>query len=183
MIAIIDYGVGNLASLTYALKDLNYDYKVLSKPEELSKCELLILPGVGHAEYAMEKLEEGNLITFLKSCKKPLIGICLGMQLLYEYSEESKRPLLGLIPGKLKQFSNQSLPKVHMGWNDVKDGDVYFVHSYYAPINEFTWAKSVYGSEFTSIVRKENYIGFQFHPEKSGVYGLELLNEAIKDLI
>ena len=183
MIGIIDYGVGNLASLTYALKDLNYEYKTCSECTELSKCDILILPGVGNAEYAMEKLEETKLVDVLKKVKKPLIGICLGMQLMYEYSEESKRPLLGLIPGKLKQFSNASLPKIHMGWNDSKDGDVYFVHSYYAPINEYTYAKCFYGIEFTSIVRENNFIGFQFHPEKSGSHGLKLLNDAIKDLL
>ncbi len=182
MIGVIDYGVGNLASLKYALNDLDVDYKLLSKREELDVCEILILPGVGNAEYAMQKLADAELVDFLKERKKALIGICLGMQLLYEYSEESRLPLLGLIPGKLKQFSDPNLPKIHMGWNDAKDDDVYFVHSYYAPINNFTWAKSNYGIEFTSIVRKENYIGFQFHPEKSGRYGLELLNEAIKEL-
>lgn len=179
MIAIIDYGVGNLASLKYALSDFTSEFITTSDIDTMEKSDVLLLPGVGHAGYAMDQLNKTGLTEYLKSTDKPMIGICLGMQLLYENSDESEIPLLGKIPGRLTEFSDQSLPKIHMGWNTInQDQDAYFVHSFAAPINEFTYGRTTYSREFTSIVKRNQIIGFQFHPEKSGAHGIELLKSA-----
>ena len=181
MIAIIDYGVGNLASLTYALSDFTSDFITTSDMNVMDKADVLLLPGVGHAGYAMDQLNTAGLTDYLKSTEKPMVGICLGMQLLYEASDEAEQALLGLIPGRLTAFTDLSKPKIHMGWNTInQDQDAYFVHSYAAPLNEFTIGKTEYGREFTSIVKRNQTVGFQFHPEKSGAYGIRLLKSALE---
>ena len=196
MIAIIDNIYNNLKSLSNALELLNKPYKII-KAEELSEDYThIIIPGVGNFAEAMKELKKNNgdkkIIQFSKK-KKPILGICLGMQLLSSKSDESG-PVdgLNLIKGsvnKIELNNEKFLP--HIGWNSVKqmqkhfilDGvkdemDFYFVHSYCFNLDENTYqvGKTVYGSEFSSIVSKENIVGVQFHPEKSQKYGLKILD-------
>lgn len=193
MIAIINYEAGNLASVSNALDRLDVSYTITNKKEELEAAEGIIFPGVGHAKPAMKALQKNRLDTWIQNTKKPLLGICLGMQLLYESSEEGGGTQgLGLIPGKLKKFDNTSQKVPHMGWNTfvdisghplVKEFDTdsyfYYVHSYYAPVNEYTIATCTYSTDFASVVYKDNLMGVQFHPEKSGKAGAQLLQHFI----
>ncbi len=193
MIAIIDYGVGNLFSLCASLDYLNIESVVTNDIEILKKCDRIILPGVGAFGDAYKMLEKTGLIPFLKSTTKPVLGICLGMQLLfeksYEYGEYSG---LGVIKGSVCPIA-EDIPKTykipHMGWNSlqfrkesrlfkyVEEGSyVYYVHSYYAKdCSESITAVSDYGVEITGAVENKNYYGTQFHPEKSGNTGLNIL--------
>lgn len=180
MIGILNYGAGNLRSIENALDRIGAPYFISDKPEELSKTGKIIFPGVGHAKAAMAILHDKKLDIFLQKYPGPVLGICLGMQLLFEYSEEGDTDCLGFIPGKILKFDSQKCGKVpHMGWNNINlNVDslfVYFVHSYYAPISTYTIATCNYGGEFTAAVQKENFIGMQFHPEKSGKVGEDIL--------
>lgn len=195
MIAIIDYKAGNLASVANAFTRLDADFIITSDLVDLNKADAVVFPGVGHAESAMAALREKELVDFLRSTEKPVLGICLGMQLLYESSEEGETEGLGIIPGRLKKF-NSGLGKVpHMGWNTINilaehpvlrdiDSDSYFyhVHSYFAPVNEFTLASGEYINPFASIVAYKNFIGVQFHPEKSGKKGEQLLVNFLENI-
>lgn len=188
MIAIINYEAGNLASVSNALERLDADFTVTSRPDELDASEAVIFPGVGHAYSAMASLRENGLNRWLKQTRKPVLGICLGMQLFFESSDEGNTEGLGVIPGRLKKFdaSNKKVP--HMGWNTFssiqphpllnginEDHYFYYVHSYYAPVNEFTVAGCTYIREFASVACRDNFMGVQFHPEKSGTAGSLLL--------
>ncbi len=195
MIAIIDYGVGNLFSLEHSLNRINAESVVTSDINKIKSADKLILPGVGAFGDAARILKDGGLDVVIKEeCKKdkPLLGICLGMQLLFEKSYEyGEWEGLGLIKGEvvpIKQYVND-LKIPHMGWNslifkddnpifrDIKQGDyVYFVHSYFAKCHEGLSATTMYGAELTAAVRKNNVYGTQFHPEKSGETGLKILN-------
>ena len=197
MVAIIDYGVGNLFSLTSSLKAIGADVIVTSDKEELKKADQIILPGVGAFEDAARKLRESGLDKFIKELAqngKPLMGICLGMQLLFEKSYEyGEHDGLSLIKGEIVPIKNDvdsSLKIPHIGWNalkfqnspspifaNIKDGDcVYFVHSYYAKnCSDSVIATTEYGAELTAAVADKNIFGCQFHPEKSGKIGLEIL--------
>lgn len=195
MIAIIDYGVGNLFSLVHSLKQIGADCVVTSNKTVIKSADKLILPGVGAFGDASEKLKESGLIDIIKDeCAngKPLLGVCLGMQLLFEKSYEyGEHEGLSLIKGKilpLKDYVGE-LKVPQMGWNslkivddnplfkDVKQGDyVYFVHSYFAKCEEGLSATTDYGIDVTAAVRKDNVYGMQFHPEKSGEVGLKILN-------
>lgn len=197
MIAIINYEAGNLASVSNALNRLEVDYTITNQREELEAAEGIIFPGVGHAKPAMEALQKNGLDTWIRNTGKPLLGICLGMQLLYEFSEEGGGTEgLGLIPGRLKKFDNSHQKVPHMGWNTFSestdhslvndfgpDAYFYYVHSYFAPINEFTLATCRYGTEFTSVVCKDNFMGVQFHPEKSGQAGARLLQHFLDTVV
>src|SRR5690606_16433784 len=182
-IGIVNYGAGNIFSLTAALRRQNLDYGMVNSPVELENYERIIIPGVGHAEKAMEKLKGSGMIDAILDLKKPVLGICLGMQLLSEYSEEGNVNLLGLIPLKTLHFENKVALKIpHMGWNTIKQENrselmreipdhthFYFVHSFYIEYNpKFTTASCEYGLKFSAIIQKDNYYGVQFHPEKSG---------------
>ena len=200
MIAIIDYGVGNLFSLTASLRFLKAEAVVTSKREEIERADRIILPGVGAFEDAMEKLKATGLVdTIVQQTQegKPLLGICLGMQLLFEESHEYGRHRgLGLIQGTiasiqqdLKAAGIADLKVPHIGWNKlqlakdeplfqyINDGDwVYYVHSFYGKnCRESTIASSHYGIEITGAVRNGSVYGTQFHPEKSGETGLNIL--------
>ncbi|HKK47106.1 MAG TPA: imidazole glycerol phosphate synthase subunit HisH [Balneolaceae bacterium] len=188
MIAIINYEAGNLASVSNALKRLDEPYIITDDQHELDRADGVIFPGVGHAEPAMKSLQKNKLDRWLKDTKKPVLGICLGMQLLYESSEEGNSKGLGIIPGRLKKFDSSTKKVPHMGWNTFekeqshvlidnlgKDQYFYFVHSYYAPINEYTAAKCNYDINFTAVTVRDNFMGVQFHPEKSGHAGSLLL--------
>ncbi|KAA0548746.1 imidazole glycerol phosphate synthase subunit HisH [Bacillus sp. BGMRC 2118] len=203
MIGIIDYGMGNLFSVSKALERLNYEYIISGDPEELAKADGLLLPGVGSFKDAMHSLNESGLTTFINeqvSSGKPLLGICLGMQLLFEESEENGETKgLGLIQGRVVRFRGENeqgiLYKVpHMGWNEltyhrnspllsgVEQGYVYFVHSYYVNTQDqqVVVASSEYDVDVPAIVEKGNVFGAQFHPEKSGDLGITLLQNFAK---
>ena len=197
MIAIIDYGVGNLFSLTCSFKSIGADICVTSDPAVIAAAERIVLPGVGAFEDAARKLRESGLDKVVKDeCAKgkPLLGICLGMQMLFEKSYEyGEHEGLGLIKGSIKPISDvipKELKIPHIGWNAlhfcgekdelfkyVNEGEcVYFVHSYYgADCGDALIATSEYGAELTAAVRKDNVCGVQFHPEKSERVGLAIL--------
>ena len=196
MIALVDYGVGNLFSLKSSFAAIGEDVEVISDPVELAKAEKILLPGVGAFADAAEKLRRSGLDKVLidhARAGKPLLGICLGMQLLFEESHEyGVHKGLGLIPGSVRPIADV-IPKAykipHIGWNalqmtkesplfaGIQNGDyVYFVHSFYATNCEAdTIAATDYGASLTAAVQKENVFGCQFHPEKSGKVGLEIL--------
>ena len=196
MIAIIDYGVGNLYSLEQSFKAIDAQVMVTDKPEELQKAEKILLPGVGAFGDAAEKLRNTGMADAVLeqvAMGKPLMGICLGMQLLFDRGlEYGDHAGLGLISGEVRSISEvtpNELKIPHMGWNAldvtresklfryIKNGDyVYFVHSFYAAnCAESTIATAEYGAPLTAAVEKENVFGCQFHPEKSGRVGLEIL--------
>ncbi|MCI8329812.1 MAG: imidazole glycerol phosphate synthase subunit HisH [Oscillibacter sp.] len=197
MIAIVDYGVGNLFSLTSSLRALGLETEVTRQAERLRAAERIILPGVGAFGDARAKLDAAGLVPVLleEAGRKPLLGICLGMQLLFERSfEYGEHPGLGLIPGEVaflgEDLKDQALKVPHMGWNSLevlrddplfrhfRSGEyVYYVHSFYArKCGESTLGTSQYGSvAVTGVVRRGNVWGMQFHPEKSGDAGLRLL--------
>lgn len=191
MIAVIDVSGNNLSSLGNALKRLNQDYVLTHDAEEISKASHVILPGVGAAQQGMNALREFGLPEVLRELTQPLLGICLGMQLLVDYSEEGDVGCLGIIPGKacLMKPQQKNHPVPHMGWNQLhwtqdsslKDGInaddyVYFVHSYAVTSNEYALAHCIYSEEFSAIIHKKNVYGMQFHPEKSAEVGMKLLN-------
>lgn len=195
MIAIIDYGVGNLFSLAHSLKEIGADCVVTNNKNIIENADKLILPGVGAFGDAADKLAEsglGDLVKKESANGKPLLGICLGMQLLFEKSYEyGEHEGLSLIKGSIVPLGDyvKNLKIPQMGWNslkiiddnplfkEIKQGDyVYFVHSYFAKCEEGLSATTDYGIDVTAAVRKDNVYGMQFHPEKSGEVGLKILN-------
>jgi glutamine amidotransferase len=188
-LAIIDSGGANIASLRYAIERLGIDSQVTTDAQTLRAASHVILPGVGAAADCMERLRSANLVETIRSLRQPLLGVCVGMQLLFESSEEGDVPCLGLLPGRVRRFADRDgLPVPHMGWNqleftrpsplldDVASGDyVYFVHSYCAPLNANTVAATTYGEPFAAIVRHGNVFGAQFHPERSARAGALVL--------
>ncbi|MTI87576.1 MAG: imidazole glycerol phosphate synthase subunit HisH [Balneolaceae bacterium] len=188
MIAIIKYKAGNTASVANALKKLNTDFFFAEEASELDKADAVIFPGVGHARTAMNSLKEKQIDQWLKNTRKPVLGICVGMQLLYESSSEGETVGLGVIPGTLKKFDESQAKVPHMGWNTIQQKGnhpvlknldpnyyLYFVHSFYAPVSEHTLAACGYINDFSAVVAKDNYVGMQFHPEKSGEVGSMIL--------
>ena len=196
MIAIVDYGVGNLFSLKCSLQAIGAEVTVTGDAQQLKKADKLILPGVGAFEDAAKKLRDTGLDTVIKeeaARGKPILGICLGMQLLFEKSYEyGEHPGLGLIPGSvvpMEGFLPENLKIPHIGWNALRmkkssplfryigESDcVYFVHSYFAAhCEDFVIADTEYGQWLTAAVQRENVFGCQFHPEKSGSVGLNIL--------
>lgn len=203
MIGIVDYGMGNLFSVSKALERIDVESFISDDPAELVKADGILLPGVGSFRDAMNLLERQKLDVFLKEYTESggfLLGICLGMQLLFDESEENGPTKgLSLIPGKVVKFSGidsneQSYKVPHMGWNylnfqhhsplitDVKEDYVYFVHSYYIKAEDQTvvTASAVYDVAVPAIVSKGNVFGMQFHPEKSGAMGMKLLKNYIE---
>lgn len=186
-LAIIDYNAGNVQSVLFALKRLGVEAVLSRDKEELRAADKVIFPGVGEAAYAMEHLRKYDLDTFIPSLTQPVLGICLGMQLMCEDSEERDTPCLGIFPEKVIQFKGDfKIP--HMGWNQLEEIDgaiypkvnevapyAYFVHSYYVPLNEYTTARTNYGLPFSASMSKDNFHASQFHPEKSGPFGAQLL--------
>lgn len=209
MIGIVDYGMGNLFSVSKALERLNVPYFISEQRDQLMTADALILPGVGSFRDAMERLNETGLSDMLRTYAKsgkPLLGICLGMQLLFDESDENGLTAgLGLLQGRVEKFpgktSDGEAYKVpHMGWNaldfaqvspilkDIDDKYVYFVHSYYVKLTEEAdlIASATYDVKVPAIVGRNNIYGMQFHPEKSGRLGMELLRnftEIVKERV
>ena len=197
MIAVIDYGAGNLKSITNALDFLKVKYKVTDKPEDIEKADKIIFPGVGAFGDCMKSLKRLNLIETLKKeiSKKPYLGVCLGMQVLFESSEESPGVRgLSIFKGTNKKFSGKNLKVPQIGWNSikilkknkllegVKEGSYfYFVHSYYAATKDkgIVMITTDYGTEFVSGVNEGNIYAVQFHPERSGEVGLKILGNFV----
>lgn len=190
MTGIINYGAGNIFSLTAALDRLGIPYGMINSAEDLEGFDRYIIPGVGHAGAAMQKLEESGMVPYIRKLKKPVLGICVGMQLLTDFSEEGNSKLTGIIPLQTLHFEGGVQLKVpHTGWNKVHaeaanplfkgvepDSHFYFVHSFFIEFNpKFTTASADYGVRFSAAIQKDNFYGVQFHPEKSGKAGEQLL--------
>ena len=186
MIAIIKYNAGNISSVKNALTRLGYESIITSDSEEILNADKVIFPGVGEASSAMKYLNERNLDKTILSIKKPILGICLGQQLMCSYSEEGSTQCLGIFNTKVKKFPNTKLVP-HMGWNNFSKvkgelfnglentNNVYFVHSYYAEINEQTTAVCDYIKPFSAAMQRDNFYATQFHPEKSADIGEKIL--------
>ena len=188
-LAIIDSGGANIASLQFAVERLGIEADLTTDPATLERASHVILPGVGAAADCMGRLRKAGLLDTIRGLKQPLLGICVGMQLLFESSEEGDVSCLGMLPGRVRRFADRDdLPVPHMGWNqlefsrpvpllsDIAAGDyVYFVHSYAAPVTDATLAISSYGDAFSAIVQRGNVHGAQFHPERSARVGAQLL--------
>ena len=189
MIGIVNYGAGNIFSLTAALERQNITYGMVNTETDFDLYSHIIIPGVGHAGAAMQKLTETGLVESIKKLKKPVLGICVGMQLLTAHSEEGNVDLLGIFPLKTKLFDKDLSIKIpHMGWNTIvfknnslftdvaPETQFYFVHSYFIEYNPiFDIAAVNYGNKFSAAIQKDNFYGVQFHPEKSGEAGERLL--------
>lgn len=191
MIAIIDYDMGNLRSLENALSRLGAECKVTADPGRITTAERVLLPGVGNAGVAMEKLRERGLDTLIPRLRQPVLGICVGMQVLCRESEEAPGCMcLGVFDSRVRRFAPSGGLKVpHMGWNQLENMEgalfkglppqpyVYYVHSYYASLCPDTAATTKYGDcVFSAVLRYENFYGVQFHPEKSGQTGERILS-------
>lgn len=184
-LAIIDYGAGNVHSVQYAFQRLGVEPILTEDRSIIESADKVIFPGVGNAASAMKKIKADGLDAIIPNLKQPVLGICLGMQLMCKYSEEGATEGLGIFDVDVKHFvGNEKIP--HMGWNDLEDlqgslykgfsnEQVYFVHSYYVPKNEFTSATTNYILPFSASLEKDNFHAFQFHPEKSGKAGNKLL--------
>lgn len=195
-VAIIDYGAGNIFSIQQALKRLGVVSVVTQDIAEIQSATHVVFPGVGHAKSAMEQLKNSGLDQLIPKLTQPTLGICLGMQLMCAFSEEGMVEGLGIFPvavqhlnqlasfAQLSSRNSADFPIPHIGWNDaVMDGKseaYYFVHSYFVPVCSFTWAISEYPASFSSALRKDNFFGVQFHPEKSGTVGDALFIQFLK---
>ncbi|PTT00398.1 imidazole glycerol phosphate synthase subunit HisH [Pedobacter sp. HMWF019] len=189
MIGIVNYGAGNIFSLTSALQRLQLAYGMVDTEADLDKYSHIIIPGVGHAGTAMKKLEQTGLVEPLKKLQKPVLGICVGMQLLTRHSEEGDADMMNIFPLETKLFDKEKHIKIpHMGWNNVNfknnllfegvenQTQFYFVHSYFIEYNPiFDIATVDYGVQFSAAIQKDNFYAVQFHPEKSGAAGERLL--------
>ena len=191
MIAIIDYVAGNVKSVENAVRKLGYETVITSNPEEIRNAVKVIFPGVGEASTAMNYLKSLKLDELIPTLKQPFLGICLGQQLLCDFSEEGNTKCLGIFNLKVKEFPATDIVP-HMGWNNLQkiDGSLfegiseednfYFVHSYYCEISENTTSECDYILPFSATLQKDNFYGTQFHPEKSGDVGSKILENFLK---
>ncbi len=190
-IVIINYGAGNIQSIMFAIERLGYKAVLSNNPDEIKAADKVIFPGVGEASYAMKMLKESGLDVLIPTLKQPVFGICLGMQLMCNYSEEGHTKGLGIFDVDVIKFS----PKVkvpQMGWNTIynlksdlfkgiaENEYMYLVHSFYAPLCAETIATTNYELEYSSALENENFYGTQFHPEKSGDIGEQILGNFLK---
>ncbi len=188
-VVLVDAGGTNIGSVRYALERLGVDARISDDAERIRSATHVILPGVGAAGPGMARLHDSGLVELIRELEQPVLGVCLGMQLLFEHSEEGDTPCLGVIPGRVRRIQSGAGRRVpHMGWNALRrvredrllDGIggqdfVYFVHSYAVPGGQSTLASVDYGSPLSAIVRHRNFCGMQFHPERSGVVGALLM--------
>ncbi len=191
MIAIIDYVAGNVKSVENAVRKLGYETLITSNSEEIRNAEKVIFPGVGEASTAMNFLKSLKLDELIPTLKQPFLGICLGQQLLCDFSEEGNTKCLGIFDLKVKQFPATNIVP-HMGWNNLQkmngplfegisgEDNFYFVHSYYCEIGENTTSECDYILSFSATLQKDNFYGTQFHPEKSGDVGSLVLQNFLK---
>ncbi len=194
MLVVIDYEAGNLHSVSAALRHLGAEFVCSDDPKTLAKADKAILPGVGSARAAMESLRRRGLLEAIRSCTVPFLGICLGLQVLFEGSDEDDTPCLGLFPGRVRRFDSKLGKVPHIGWNQVRvtgrsalwkgipdASHFYFVHGYYAPISPgTTLAETDYTVSFASAAGRGNFQAVQFHPELSGDHGLKLLRNFLE---
>jgi len=188
---IVNYGAGNIKSIQFAFKRLGYDAALSDTPEEIMNADKVIFPGVGEASSAMKMLKESGLDTLIPKLQQPVLGICLGMQLMCNHTEEGNTKGLGIFDVNVKRFSN-AVKVPQMGWNTINnlksdlfkgisDGEyMYLVHSYYAESSDEAIATSEYDLVYTTALQKDNFFGVQFHPEKSGKIGAELLKNFLE---
>ncbi len=195
-VAIIDSGGANIASLLFAFERLGVTASLTTDADTIRAADRVLLPGVGAARDSMDRLRAAGLIDVIRGLKQPVLGICLGMQLLAEASEEDNTDCLGLIPAIAKRFeAAPETPVPNMGWCPVRhdgsdtalagiaNGDwFYFLHSYALPIGDYTIARADHGTEFSAIVRHGNFVAAQFHPERSATAGARLLRNFIGDV-
>ena len=191
MIAIIDYVAGNVKSVANAVRRLGFETNITSDFEEIRNAEKVIFPGVGEASTAMKYLKQKNLEKLIPTLKQPFLGICLGQQLLCDFSEEGATKCLGIFDLKVKEFPSTDIVP-HMGWNNLQKlqgplfegiseaDNFYFVHSYYCEVGEFTTSECDYILPFSATLQKDNFYGTQFHPEKSGDVGSKILENFLK---
>jgi glutamine amidotransferase len=190
-IIIINYGAGNVKSVQFALEKLGYPSIFTNDPVLIQEADKVIFPGVGEASSAMKQLTRSGLDKIISVLKQPVLGICLGMQLMCNHSEEGNSQGLDIFPLKVVQFNNE-LKVPHMGWNTINkfqsilfnsinnDAYVYFVHSYYVPVSEYSIAQSNYGVDYSAAITKDNFYACQFHPEKSGGVGEQILKNFLE---
>ena len=198
-IVIIDTGCANVSSVKFAIERLGYAVETSKEPEVVLAADKLFLPGVGTASEAMKNLQERDLVSLVKQVEKPLLGICLGMQLLGKLSQEKGQKAdelvecLGLCDGEVRLLETGDLPLPHMGWNtvtaipnhplfkNIEEGEYfYFVHSFAMPVGNYTIARCDYGNPFTAAVQSGNYYGVQFHPERSSKAGSKLIQNFLE---
>ena len=190
-IVIINYGAGNIQSIKFAIKRLGYEAILSDDPEEIKNADKVIFPGVGEAGSAMKKLRASGLDKLIPTLTQPVLGICLGMQLMCNHTEEGDTEGLHIFDTEVKRFSNQvKVPQI--GWNQIEDlksplfaeirsnDYIYLVHSYYVPIIEDTIAQTNYGITYSTALQKDNFYGTQFHPEKSSTAGERILKNFLK---
>lgn len=191
-IAIVKYNAGNIQSVQFALRRLGVEATWTDDPAELRRADKVIFPGVGEASSAMRYLREHRLVEVLRTLRQPVLGICLGLQLFCRHSEEGDTPCMGIFDAEVQLFrpgtDGERLKIPHIGWNTLTDlqgplfvgvqerSFVYFVHSFYAELNPSTIACSTYGVRFSAALQRDNFFAVQFHPEKSGQVGQQILN-------
>ena len=193
MIAIVDYKMGNLRSVENALRRLGADFTVTADADVIRRADKVLLPGVGNAAEAMDNLRAADLVDVIRSLRQPVLGICVGMQVMCRHSEEGDVDCLGIFDARVKRFVPAPDVKVpHMGWNRIgnletklfKDLDggsyVYFVHSYYPELCPDTIATATHGVMFSAALKYENFYGTQFHPEKSGDVGERIIENFLR---
>lgn len=185
-IVIIDYGSGNIQSVKFAVERLGLGAKLSKEPSEILSADKIIFPGVGRADYAMKEIRKARLDKIIPALKQPVLGICLGMQLMCEYTEEGNTHGLGIFPLTVKRFDD-TVKVTHVGWNTITglkfglfegindNTYMYFVHSYYVGSNKWMIAETSYGVTYSSAIKKDNFYGCQFHPEKSASDGNQIL--------
>lgn len=191
-VAIVKYNAGNVESVKNALNRLNIAPVLTDEPEVLQSADKVIFPGVGEASTAMQFLRERNLDGVIKSLTQPVLGICLGMQLLCEFSDENATRCLGILPYKVRKFASENLKIPHTGWNNIfglksklfegvaENSYLYFVHSFYVENGAETTAACNYEKDFSAAIEYKNFYAAQFHPEKSGAIGSKILGNFLK---
>lgn len=193
MIALINYEENNTVFFANALKELNYDFILTNNETDICKADKVIYPGFGEASYAVKQLHMHNLFNVLRIIKKPILGICLGMQLMCEFSKEGNIACLGIFPSECEKLDETNENDPHLGWKNVyiKNGSplfngiknneqFFFSNSFYVPVNEHTSSWAEHGIKFSSSIEKNNFYGVQFHLEKSGDAGLKVLKNFIE---